>query len=402
MIYKGAFLQSLRQYSHSMLEKLRKLFATPHARELERKLSMVGEENHALQLEFRAVQRELQDVKTKDQGQLNALQQRIIDIEAARDEARQRVDALTQNLTEASSRLDSAETRVNLLDRQLENEDRKRQIEMQEMQALANRQERRLKWVLMLASFAFLLASLAGITEIRGVRKNAELLADVSRNIKYIMSSIASQNHMAQNQAGDRQAESASDSLVYLQNEKDSAAADRGEPVMAEGPVDKPQPGSQQETVSFEDVTTAPLPHSIPVQSTRDEMEAFFEQNARKPGVITRPSGLQYKVLRQGNGRSPSVTDKVVIDYRGFLLDETEFDNTYSEVEPATFLVDELTTGMKEAVLQMDEGAQWQLYIPPALAHKGGVRKRGITGYEPQFYVVELISIIPGEKTAKP
>jgi FKBP-type peptidyl-prolyl cis-trans isomerase len=123
-------------------------------------------------------------------------------------------------------------------------------------------------------------------------------------------------------------------------------------------------------------------------------MQAFFKENSLKPDVISLPSGLQYKVLRQGSGLSPVAADKVVIDYRGFLSDGTEFDSSFRESEPATFVVDELNPGLKEALLKMKEGAQWELYIPPSLAHKGGVRKRGVTGYEPQFYVVKLITII--------
>jgi FKBP-type peptidyl-prolyl cis-trans isomerase len=107
-------------------------------------------------------------------------------------------------------------------------------------------------------------------------------------------------------------------------------------------------------------------------------------------------------VLRQGHGRTPAATDKVVIDYRGFLPDGTEFDSSYREVEPAAFVVNELNPGLKEALLKMKEGTQWELYIPPSLTHKGGVRKRGITGYEPHFYVVELISVIQADGEAKP
>jgi len=395
-------LLSPKQYWQSSLDRVRKLFALPHARDLERKLSVVRDENQSLQLEFQGVHGELQDIKTRDEKQLAALQERIIDIEAARDAAHQQVEALSQNLTEVTARLDSAETRVNLLDRQLEDKGREHQTEIQEVRNRASTQERRLKWVMMLAVPAFLVVILAGVTGIRNDRQNAALLADVSRNLKDIKESMMQRIDTVHESPGDYPSVTASESPGgRVIKEVQKMAADK-EQTNTGLPEKKPQVTRVPEMPVPEQVSSSDRPARISVRPTKEEMQMFFEENSRQPNVISLPSGLQYKVLRQGHGRIPTAADKVVIDYRGFLPDGTEFDSSYREAEPAAFIVDELYPGLKEALLKMKEGGQWELYIPPALAQKGGTRKRGITGYEPHFYVVELISVIQSDGEDKP
>lgn len=383
-----------------MRGSLRKLFASPHARDLEQKFSAVTDEHQTLQLEFQGVQNELKQIKLREEEQLADLQTRIIDIEAARDAAFHQVETLKLNLAEASTRLDGAENRVDLLDTQLEEKSRKHQLEMQGVLDRANQQERRLKWVIMLAGFAFLLAGLAGVTEIRGVRKNAELLADVGRDIKDIKISMAQQIASMAPPPENHQPEPASvpPKRVPIREQTETIASNEQEPSEKQAPQEEVEP---EIPASVSDISGV-RPVNISARPSKQEMQTFFDDNALQPHVISTPSGLQYKVLRRGYGRAPAAADKVVIDYRGFLPDGTEFDNSYREIEPSTFAVNELTPGLKEALLQMEEGAQWELYIPPSLTHKGGARKRGITGYEPHFYVVELISVIPEGEDGNP
>lgn len=374
----------------------------PHERELERRLLAVDRENQALEVKFQAVQRELQDIKTQETETLAGIQQRITEIEAVRDEARQQVDALTLELAETSGRLETAESRVNLLDSHLEDEGRKHQLEMQHVQARSGRQERRLKRVTLLALFAFLLASLATVSGVLGVIKNADLLSNVGRDIRDIKASLIRQAGRVQEPAGDHAPAPAREAPGALVAGEEPAAAATSGPAIAEQPAEIPQAGNKTKHVTAGHAAPDGPQSPVAVPTTREDTQAFFERNALQPGVVTLPSGLQYKVLRDGSGRSPTAADKVVIDYRGFLPDGTEFGSSYQDAEPATFLVDELNPGMKEALLRMKVGAQWELYIPPSLAHAGGVRKRGITGFRPQFYVVELISIIPASNTAIP
>ena len=101
----------------------------------------------------------------------------------------------------------------------------------------------------------------------------------------------------------------------------------------------------------------------------RREAKAFLEENAKKPEVTTRSSGLQYKVIRAGSGVKPQLPDEVTIHYRGKRLDGQEFDSSYKKNAPKTVRVRDMIPGIKEAVTLMQPGAKWELYIPPELAY---------------------------------
>ncbi|HTV79663.1 MAG TPA: FKBP-type peptidyl-prolyl cis-trans isomerase [Steroidobacteraceae bacterium] len=95
----------------------------------------------------------------------------------------------------------------------------------------------------------------------------------------------------------------------------------------------------------------------------------FLAANAKQPGVVTTASGLQYKVLRPGSGESPKLSDEATVNYRGTLLDGTEFDSSYKRGQPATFTVNAVIKGWQEALLLMKPGEKIDLYIPPALGY---------------------------------
>ena len=99
------------------------------------------------------------------------------------------------------------------------------------------------------------------------------------------------------------------------------------------------------------------------------EGEAYLAANAAKEGVVTLPSGLQYKVLAAGTGKKPTATDTVVVHYRGTLLDGTEFDSSYKRNQPAKFKVNQVIPGWTEALQLMPVGSKWQLVIPAKLAY---------------------------------
>lgn len=99
------------------------------------------------------------------------------------------------------------------------------------------------------------------------------------------------------------------------------------------------------------------------------EGEAFLSTNAKKKGVKTTDSGLQYKVIKAGNGKTPAGTDMVEVHYRGTLIDGTEFDSSYSRGQPTSFPVNGVIRGWTEALMLMKEGDKWELYIPSELAY---------------------------------
>jgi FKBP-type peptidyl-prolyl cis-trans isomerase len=97
--------------------------------------------------------------------------------------------------------------------------------------------------------------------------------------------------------------------------------------------------------------------------------DAFLAENKKKAGVVTLPSGLQYKVITAGTGKKPAIGDTVVCQYRGTLIDGTEFDSSYARNEPATFPVKGVIPGWTEALQLMPVGSKWQIVVPPALAY---------------------------------
>ncbi|MGB8539539.1 MAG: FKBP-type peptidyl-prolyl cis-trans isomerase [Acidobacteriaceae bacterium] len=130
------------------------------------------------------------------------------------------------------------------------------------------------------------------------------------------------------------------------------------------------------------------------VESNKKDGTAFLAANAAKPDVVTLPSGLQYKILTPGTGPKPTATDSVVCNYRGTLLDNTEFDSSYKRGQPATFPVTGVIKGWTEALQLMPVGSKWQLFIPPDLAY--GERAQGPIGPNATLvFEVELMSIAP-------
>lgn len=121
--------------------------------------------------------------------------------------------------------------------------------------------------------------------------------------------------------------------------------------------------------------------------------EAFLAENGKKDGVVTLSSGLQYQVLKEGNGKKPSATDQVVCHYEGTLIDGTVFDSSYQRNQPATFGLNQVIAGWTEGVQLMQEGAKYRFFIPYNLAYG----ERGAGAQIPPFaalvFDVELIEV---------
>ena len=127
----------------------------------------------------------------------------------------------------------------------------------------------------------------------------------------------------------------------------------------------------------------------------------FLAENGKKPGVVTTASGLQYQELQAGKGDSPKAKDSVVVNYRGTLLDGTEFDSSYKRGQPATFEVDQVIPGWTEALQLMKPGAKWRLFIPPQLAYD--MRSRApIPPGSALLFDVELMSVKPAAAAVAP
>ena len=130
-------------------------------------------------------------------------------------------------------------------------------------------------------------------------------------------------------------------------------------------------------------------------EANKKEGDTFLASNKTKDGVVTLPSGLQYKIIKAGTGPKPTATDSVVCNYRGTLIDGKEFDSSYKRGEPATFPVNGVIKGWTEALQLMPVGSKWQLVVPAELAYGSRGAGPDIGPDSTLIFEVELMSIQP-------
>lgn len=160
-----------------------------------------------------------------------------------------------------------------------------------------------------------------------------------------------------------------------------------------------PTPSTQKDASSTKtDSASATSENSMGDQDPQKNLEEgnkFLAQNGKKSGVITLPSGLQYKIIKPGKGTPPDQYNFVKVQYRGTLLNGKEFDNSEKQKSPVRFELDTLIPGWKEALQLMKPGAEWIIYVPPKLAYG----KQGVKGKIPPnatlIFNLKLISVEP-------
>ena len=126
----------------------------------------------------------------------------------------------------------------------------------------------------------------------------------------------------------------------------------------------------------------------------KEQGEKYLAENAKKQGVVTLPSGLQYQVLKEGNGKKPSAKDQVKCHYEGFLIDGTVFDSSVQRGEPAVFGLQQVIAGWTEGLQLMQEGAKYRFFIPYRLAYGEGGAGAAIPPFAALIFDVELIEVM--------
>ena len=175
------------------------------------------------------------------------------------------------------------------------------------------------------------------------------------------------------------------DPAILLRGLKDEMA---GKTVMTDMEAHNTLMQAQQEAKKKTDET-----RQASMEPNKKAGDAFLAANKTKEGVVTLPSGLQYKILKEGTGPKPTPADSVVCNYRGTLIDGKEFDSSYKRGQPATFPVGQVIKGWTEALQLMPVGSKWQLFVPPDLAYGDRGAGPDIGPGATLIFEVELISI---------
>jgi FKBP-type peptidyl-prolyl cis-trans isomerase len=146
-------------------------------------------------------------------------------------------------------------------------------------------------------------------------------------------------------------------------------------------------------TIILVGITMFSMANATTPEENKAAGEAFLAENAKKPNITTTASGLQYEILKKGEGATPSATDNVTVHYKGTTIDGNEFDSSYSRGEPATFPLNRVIPGWTEGVQLMQEGAKYRFYIPSELAYGAHGAGRLIGPNSTLIFDVELIQI---------
>jgi len=383
-------MNSLGQLWRAAAARIRKPFRGGTPADVVARESVDERGNNIIQLE--RVRDELTAASKVDHSRLAGLERQLADLEAKHDATGMLVRDLEMTLAATRSDLEHTHVQIRALERQVDDSQQLYLQSVQETQLQIRKQDMRLNWLMLVSGLALLMAATASAILVWDVRKNAGVLAGMSADIKQLTASIQQSHNRAPVLPG-------------------SALANPDEPSVPTPPaVSMSQPGQ---------VSVPPLPKvSAPALSTQDGMDAvspsgsdavtaavngdkgkdevrrFFERNAGMPDMVSLPSGVQYRPVKQGSGKSPSLKDWVVVDYLGMTRDGSIFDNTYESGQRAIFGIEGLPPVWQEPILQMREGAEFEVYVPPGNANIGGIPSPGKPEGEPGIYLIELIHVV--------
>ena len=419
-------------FEHAREEETRKIVDLEQVRQ---GMEAARNEDHRKLAELESLNSELEAAREADSNKILVLERRLAVIEAERQRAGERVKALEHSqaettnqleradeqiadlqasaveqaekfrssLSAASKRLDTTDDHVSQLELRLKSERQDYLSTFQDLLGRFHKQDVRLNWTLTAAAFALLLGTAVGAVLIWDVQKNAKMLAGMSSDIKALMTTV--------NQSQTRQP---APQQVKPQPPVSATPPEPGAPVAV-----KPATGTATQTQTVPPAKdTASKSAYDPFgyfrsnaldgsgvttrqglkQFTRKEASSFFEENAKVDGVISLDSGAQYRVVKPGSGKTPSTSDKVVVSYVGTRLDGSVIDETYTEAGPATYSMGEVLPVWRDVLLQMEEGAEFELYVPAKHTTRRNVRKRGISGFQPHIYLIELIEVVKDDE----
>jgi hypothetical protein len=318
-----------------------------------------------------------------DVSRIASLEQRLAELETEHAATGKQLQVMEKDLAVTSSSLENTHIQVKALERQLEDGQQLYLQTVQETQLQLRKQDMRLNWLTLVSVFALLLAAVASAILIWDVQKNAGLLAGMSADIRQLVQTVERQGGRSQSAAQDTQSDAPGAPHKKLPPLPDQSSM--------------PSPAMLQPIPDFLPAPDAVSPDNVPTgmdAAPDDEVRQFFERNASMPGMVSLPGGVQYRVVRQGDGKSPGLGDWVIVDYLGMTRDGNIFDNTYDSGQRAIFGMDGLLPGWQEPLLRMQEGAEFEVYVPPEIANISGISSTSKQRMEPGIYLIELIQVV--------
>lgn len=315
----------------------------------------------------------------------------IKDLQVHSSEQQQQFEA---SRTDAGSRFDSQENQLRILGIKLDNERTQVLKNFQVMQERAHKQHYRLNWALTAAVIALLLGAVAGGAQLWQGQKSTALLAEMSRDIKSMKTPAdkepGSATALADLEPAQVQQPPAAHGGTGTAATAEPGDAEAVQPAATASDASGADQAPAEERPRYTRQTFAPGER----QYTRQDAKKFFEDNATNADVTSLPSGVQYRVIRFGSGRSPTLSDRIVVSYVAIRPDGAVTSETYSDGVPMTISMQQALPGWQEVLLEMREGAEFELYVPSNVEGAGGVRKRSSRGFEPNIYLIELLQVV--------
>jgi hypothetical protein len=400
--------------------------------EIEKAHIVADEKNKFLDGELRRARNEYAEIRRNDRHHIEVLRRRVAELEPTLAAAKRTIESIKQAQADASYRQKVLGRHTALLASELDEKSRQHKESLNTTQhrmkpasaetAMADRQASHISWTRIAAGFVFLLGVLASVAKIWDIDSQMIHLAGGGKEVDVGTGEW--------NDADQRGAGQASLSLpetiafasldtaeilptkVESESEKAEAGEDKTEnkeqilaPQLKDSKIEniRNRNAKRKRTTGWnrgrgglvraylmEGNDDIDISYDTCLQGGGDAKEcAFLEKNMFEEGVVRLPSGVQYTVIRNGTGASPGLNDIVLVDFRGMLLDGTEFDSSRSHGGASSFRVDEAIPGLQNVLQHMEEGAKWEVYIPTELAFK----KPAVFGGQTVFFELELISI---------
>ena len=371
-------MNSLTRFWHDTTARLRKPF-----RHRARSSLASGMQRDSTVVQLEHVRDKLAAAGQAETARMAGLERRLALLETEHTATSSQLQVMEQELTVFSSGLENTQIQVKSLAQQVEEGQQLYLQTVQETQLQLRRQDMRLNWLTMVSAFALLVAVVASAILIWDVQKNAGLLAAMSADIKQLSMTVERQGSLSEAAAKGKQTGGPDTPLMKL-----PPGTDR---------TNLPATAVAQQATGDGSATDAIQSGGIPTvmeAAPADEVRQFFARNASMPGMVTLPGGVQYRVVRQGDGKSPGMNDWVVVDYLGMTPDGSIFENTYDSGQHATFGMNGLLPGWQEPLLRMQEGSEFEVYVPPDIANIGGIPSLKKQTGEPGIYLIELIQVV--------